>query len=286
MVRRGGKATRRECGYGEGVRCARDASLVGDGGAAPQALRRRSRSLQEILADGQRPRLRLFEESDRRGDDHAALSRWPRRPRSRSRRAAMFAGEPINRTENRPVLHVALRAAPDEIYRADGKNVVPEVTGVLNRMADFADGVRSGAIAAPAASSPTSSISASAAPISARPWRRGRSAPSTTGRACISSPMSTAPHIRDTLAGLDPARTLFLVASKTFTTIETMTNARTAREWIVEALGEEAGRRRISRRCRRRSTRSRPSASARTAPSASGTGSAAATRSGRRSACR
>ena len=71
-------------------------------------------------------------------------------------------------------------------------------------------------------------------------WRRGRCGPFTTGRACISSRMSTAPHIRDTLAGLDPARTLFLVASKTFTTIETMTNAATARRWIVDALGEAA----------------------------------------------
>ena len=60
--------------------------------------------------------------------------------------AAMFSGEAINRTENRPVLHVALRAMPDEIYRAGGKNVVPEVHTVLNAMAAFADGVRSGAI--------------------------------------------------------------------------------------------------------------------------------------------
>ena len=58
----------------------------------------------------------------------------------------MFSGEAINRTENRPVLHVALRAMPDEVYRVAGKNVVPEVHKVLNAMAAFADGVRSGEI--------------------------------------------------------------------------------------------------------------------------------------------
>ena len=64
---------------------------------------------------------RLFEEPDRRRDDAAALRARPRRPRSRSHRAAMFAGEAINRTENRPVLHVALRALPDEVYRVGGR---------------------------------------------------------------------------------------------------------------------------------------------------------------------
>src|SRR5579872_4624180 len=61
-------------------------------------------------------------------------------------RAAMFSGEAINRTEKRPVLHVALRAAPDEVYRAGGENVVPEVHAVLGRMADFATGVRDGTL--------------------------------------------------------------------------------------------------------------------------------------------
>ncbi|MBN9009326.1 MAG: glucose-6-phosphate isomerase, partial [Rhizobiales bacterium] len=61
-------------------------------------------------------------------------------------RAAMFSGEAINKTENRPVLHVALRAAPDEVYRAEGKNVVPEVQAVLGRMIDFANGIRNGTL--------------------------------------------------------------------------------------------------------------------------------------------
>src|SRR5258708_9285885 len=62
-------------------------------------------------------------------------------------RSAMFSGEAINRTEKRPVLHVALRATPEEVYRAGGENVVPEVHAVLGRMADFANAVRDGGLA-------------------------------------------------------------------------------------------------------------------------------------------
>src|SRR6058998_1986161 len=62
-------------------------------------------------------------------------------------RAAMFSGEAINKTEKRPVLHVALRATPEEVFRAGGENVVPEVHAVLGRMADFANGIRDGGLA-------------------------------------------------------------------------------------------------------------------------------------------
>jgi len=155
------------------------------------------------------------------------------------RRAAMFSGEPINRTENRPVLHVALRAMPDEIYRVAGKNVVPEVHKVLNAMAAFADGVRSGEIKGAAGKFTDvvnigiggSDLGPRMAVRALRPWQDGP-------RLHFVSNVDGA-DIRDTLATLDPARTLFLVASKTFTTIETMTNAATARKWIVEKLGEE-----------------------------------------------
>jgi glucose-6-phosphate isomerase len=155
------------------------------------------------------------------------------------RRAAMFSGEAINRTENRPVLHVALRAMPDEIYRVSGKNVVPEVHKVLNAMAAFADGVRSGEIkGAGGAFTDVVNIGIGGSDLGPRmavralqPWQDGP-------RLHFVSNVDGA-DIRDVLAGLDPARTLFLVASKTFTTIETMTNAATARKWIVEKLGEE-----------------------------------------------
>ncbi len=155
------------------------------------------------------------------------------------RRAAMFSGEPINRTENRPVLHVALRAMPDEIYRVSGKNVVPEVHKVLNAMAAFADGVRSGEIKGAGGKFTDvvnigiggSDLGPRMAVRALRPWQDGP-------RLHFVSNVDGA-DIRDTLATLDPARTLFLVASKTFTTIETMTNAATARKWIVDKLGEE-----------------------------------------------
>ncbi len=156
-----------------------------------------------------------------------------------TRRDAMFAGEPINVTENRPVLHVALRARPDEVYRAEGENVVPMVQEVLGRMAAFADGVRSGAIAGQGGKFTDvvnigiggSDLGPAMATLALAPYHDGP-------RLHFVSNVDGA-DIRDTLATLDPARTLFLVASKTFTTIETMTNAATARRWIVAALGEQ-----------------------------------------------
>jgi glucose-6-phosphate isomerase len=155
------------------------------------------------------------------------------------KRAAMFSGEAINRTENRPVLHVALRAMPDEIFRVGGKNVVPEVHKVLNAMAAFADGVRSGSIkgvAGPFTDVVNIGIGGSdlgprMAVRALRPWHDGP-------RMHFVSNVDGA-DIRDTLATLEPSRTLFLVASKTFTTVETMTNAATARKWIVDRLGEQ-----------------------------------------------
>jgi glucose-6-phosphate isomerase len=154
------------------------------------------------------------------------------------RRAAMFAGEAINVTEKRPVLHVALRAMPDEVYRVDGKNVVPQVHAVLNSMAEFAEGVRAGKIVGVAGKFTDvvnigiggSDLGPRMAVRALRPWHDGP-------RLHFVSNVDGA-DIRDTLAGLEPARTLFLIASKTFTTVETMTNAATARAWIVERLGE------------------------------------------------
>ena len=155
-------------------------------------------------------------------------------------RLAMFTGEVINRTENRPVLHVALRAAADELYRVGGVNVVPEVQAMLARMAAFAEGVRSGTVAGTAGKFTDvvsigiggSDLGPAMATRALRPYHDGP-------RIHFVSNVDGA-HIRDTLAGLEAGRTLFLVASKTFTTIETMTNARTARAWLVEALGEGA----------------------------------------------
>ncbi|MHA1549277.1 MAG: glucose-6-phosphate isomerase, partial [Alphaproteobacteria bacterium] len=157
-----------------------------------------------------------------------------------ARRDAMFAGEAINETEGRSVLHVALRAGASDIYHADGGNVVPQVHGVLVRMGAFAEAVRSGAIAGRGGAFTDvinigiggSDLGPAMVVRALRPFHDGP-------RVHFVSNVDSA-HIRDTLAGLDPARTLILVASKTFTTIETMTNAASARRWLVEALGEQA----------------------------------------------
>jgi glucose-6-phosphate isomerase len=155
-------------------------------------------------------------------------------------RAAMFAGEAINKTENRSVLHVALRAAPDEVYRVGGQNVVPGVQETLTAMTEFAAGVRSGAIAGTGGKfTDVVNIGIGGSDLGPAMATRALHSHHDGPRTHFVSNVDGS-HIRDTLEGLDPARTLFLVASKTFTTIETMTNARTARTWVAEALGEGA----------------------------------------------
>jgi glucose-6-phosphate isomerase len=155
---------------------------------------------------------------------------------------AMFAGEPINTTEDRPVLHVALRAPAGAQILVDGENVVPEVHAVLARMAEFATRVRSGAWTG-ATGRPIqnvvnigiggSDLGPAMAYQALRPYsdrsRRFRFVSNVDGA-----------DIAEATADLDPAETLFIVCSKTFTTLETLTNARTARAWLVGALGEEA----------------------------------------------
>src|ERR1700730_4362210 len=155
-------------------------------------------------------------------------------------RAAMFSGEAINRTEKRPVLHVALRATPEEVYRAGGENVVPEVHAVLGRMADFANGVRDGGLSGGGGRfTDVVNIGIGGSDLGPRMATRALAPYHDGPRAHFVSNVDGA-RMRDTLNPLDPSRTLFLVASKTFTTIETMTNAGTARRWIVDALGKPA----------------------------------------------
>lgn len=157
------------------------------------------------------------------------------------RRDAMLRGERINVTENRAVLHTALRAAPDADIRVDGVNVVPLVRAELARCFAFAEAVRSGRIASSSGAPFTDVVNigiggSDLGPVMAvealRPCHDGP-------RLHFVSNVDGA-HLADVLKGLDPARTLILVASKTFTTIETMTNARSARTWLARALGESA----------------------------------------------
>jgi glucose-6-phosphate isomerase len=156
-----------------------------------------------------------------------------------SRIDAMFRGEKINVTENRAVLHTALRAPRDASIVVDGENVVPKVHAVLDRMADFSDRVRSGARKGHTGKRIRNVVNigiggSDLGPVMAYEALRAYSDRSMTFR-FISNVDGTdfAEAVRD----LDPAETLFIVSSKTFTTIETMTNAHTARAWSLAGLG-------------------------------------------------
>ena len=158
----------------------------------------------------------------------------------RRRIDAMFAGEKINTTEGRAVLHVALRAPRDRRIVVDGRDVVPDVHAVLDRMAAFSTAVRTGAwtgfTGRPVRSVVNIGIGGSdLGPVMAyealRPWSDRR----LTMR--FVSNVDGADFVEAT-QGLDPAETLFVVSSKTFTTQETIVNAQAAREWTVRALGD------------------------------------------------
>ena len=157
------------------------------------------------------------------------------------KRDAMFAGEAINQTEQRAVLHTALRNRSSMPVLLGGADVMPDIQDVLARMTAFSDRVRSGNLLGATGKPFTdvinigiggSDLGPAMATLALAPYHDGP-------RIHYVSNVDGA-HISDTLAGLDPATTLVIVASKTFTTIETMTNAATARDWIVEALGREA----------------------------------------------
>jgi glucose-6-phosphate isomerase len=152
---------------------------------------------------------------------------------------AMFQGEKINITENRAVLHIALRAPRDASIVVDGKNVVPEVHGVLNRMAGFANRIRSGDWKGHTGKRIKSVVNigiggSDLGPVMAYEALRHYSERSITFR--FVSNVDGIDFVEAT-RDLDPAETLFIVSSKTFTTLETMTNANSAREWSLAGLG-------------------------------------------------
>jgi glucose-6-phosphate isomerase len=160
----------------------------------------------------------------------------------RDRIEAMFRGERVNVTEDRAVLHIALRAPAVEVIEVDGRNVVPDVQEVLDRMAAFTDRVRSGAwrgfTGAPIRNVINIGIGGSdLGPAMAYEALRDFSDRSRTFR-FVSNVDGT--DVWEATHDLDPAETLFIVSSKTFTTLETLTNAGTAREWLVSGLGNEA----------------------------------------------
>jgi glucose-6-phosphate isomerase len=160
----------------------------------------------------------------------------------RARIDAMFRGEKINVTENRAVLHVALRAPRDASIVVDGKNVVPEVHAVLDKMAGFANRVRSGEWKGHTGKRIRNVVNigiggSDLGPVMAYEALRHYSERSMTFR--FVSNVDGADLVEAT-RDLDPAETLFIVSSKTFTTLETMTNAQSARAWSLGALGGDA----------------------------------------------
>jgi len=157
-------------------------------------------------------------------------------------RDAMLAGEKINVTEGRAVLHTALRNRSDRPVLLDGRDVMADVREVLDAMAAFAEGVRGGAIVGATGKRFTDvvNIGIGGSDLGPAMVTRALSPYGQEGLTCHFVSNVDGAHLSDTLKGLDPKTTLFLVASKTFTTLETMTNARSARAWLVAALGEEA----------------------------------------------
>ena len=156
--------------------------------------------------------------------------------------AAMFAGEKINITENRSVLHVALRSARTDSYKSDGQNVVPEVHEVLDRMAAFASRVRSGEwkgfSGKPIRNVVNIGIGGSdLGPVMAYEALRHYSRRDMTFR-FVSNIDGT--DFAEATRDLSPDETLFIIASKTFTTLETMTNAHSARTWLLAAAKDPA----------------------------------------------
>ena len=161
----------------------------------------------------------------------------------RERIDAMFRGEKINVSEKRAVLHVALRAPRGAEIRVDGRNVVPEVHEVLDKMSDFAGRVRGGVWLGHTGKRIRNVVNigiggSDLGPVMAYEALKHYSERSMTFR-FVSNVDGT--DFAEATVDLDPAETLFIVSSKTFTTLETMTNAHTAREWTLAGLnGEEA----------------------------------------------
>ncbi|MFI6853672.1 glucose-6-phosphate isomerase [Streptomyces sp. NPDC050416] len=157
-------------------------------------------------------------------------------------RDAMFRGEKINTTENRAVLHTALRAPRDAVVEVDGENVVPGVHAVLDKMADFANRVRSGEWKGHTGKRIRNVVNVGIGGSDLGPAMAYEVLRAFTDRSLTVRFVSNVDgaDLHEAVRDLDPAETLFVIASKTFTTIETVTNATSARGWLLDALGDEA----------------------------------------------
>ncbi|MFD3607328.1 glucose-6-phosphate isomerase [Streptomyces atroolivaceus] len=159
-------------------------------------------------------------------------------------RDAMFRGEKINTTEDRAVLHTALRAPRDAVIEVDGENVVPAVHAVLDRMASFAERVRAGEWTGHTGKPVKNIVNIGIGGSDLGPAMAYEVLRSFTDRSLTVRFVSNVDgaDLHEAVHDLDPAETLFIVASKTFTTIETITNATSARDWLLTGLraGQEA----------------------------------------------
>ncbi|MGI9297165.1 MAG: glucose-6-phosphate isomerase [Gammaproteobacteria bacterium] len=202
----------------------------------PRRFARLSLSLDDLLLD--------FSKTTLSAETVALLIRAAEEAGVESLRDAMFAGEIVNRSENRAALHIALRADAKTRIVSGGENVMPKVAAARAEMLDFADDCRKGRIAA-ADGAPFSDVvnigigGSDLGPATAyaalHPYRGGGA------RIHFVSNMDGA-HLADTLAPLDARKTLIVASSKTFTTAETMENAKRAREWLAAAVGARAAK--------------------------------------------
>ncbi|MFE0134365.1 glucose-6-phosphate isomerase [Streptomyces sp. NPDC059037] len=153
-------------------------------------------------------------------------------------RDAMFRGEKINTTEDRAVLHTALRAPRDAVIEVDGENVVPAVHAVLDKMAAFADQVRSGGWTGHTGKRIKNIVNVGIGGSDLGPAMAYEVLRSFTDRDLTVRFVSNVDgaDLHEAVRDLDPAETLFIIASKTFTTIETITNATSARDWLLTGL--------------------------------------------------
>ncbi|MDP4822474.1 MAG: glucose-6-phosphate isomerase, partial [Aestuariivirgaceae bacterium] len=159
-----------------------------------------------------------------------------------ARRDAMFAGEPINSTEGRAVLHVALRAGQEARFQVAGRDVMADVLAERERCLAFAEDVREGRIVAADGRPFTDIVNIGIGGSDLGPAMAAQALSPFAHESIATHFISNVDgaHLADTLKALDPARTLFIVSSKTFTTMETMMNAQSARAWLKAALGEAA----------------------------------------------
>ncbi len=211
----------------------RDAHMRDWFAADPDRFRRFSRRFGDLLLDFSKNRIT--------GETLALLLDLARERELPAWIERMFRGERINFTEGRPVLHVALRNRSNRPIEVDGADVMPEVNAVLAQMRTFSNRVRRGEWrgydGAPITDVVNIGIGGSdLGPLMVTEALKPYGGPL---RAHFVSNVDGA-HIHETLKALDPARTLFIVASKTFTTQETLTNARTARRWLLAAAGDES----------------------------------------------